>query len=249
MISRHDPAAALLLLSRLPLPRQPRAALERGASAAWCYPAVGAGLAGLAALPGLVAIALGLPAAVAAALALACLVLLTGALHEDGLADSADGLWGGWTPERRLEIMRDSRIGTYGVMALGLVGLLRWSGLTGGIEAGQLVTVMMCAGALSRAGMVAVWAALPPARRDGVSVQAGRPAIGTSVLGLGLALGLSVPMLGVWPAGIAACATASTALIVGALAQRRIGGQTGDILGATQQCGETAALLAILTAL
>ena len=111
-----DLRLALGLLTRLPLPSTPD--MARGAQAAWAWPLAGLAPAALAALAMALGSALGVLPGVAAALGLAVSVMVTGAMHEDGLADTADGLWGGWTPERRLEIMKDSRIGAYGVIAL-----------------------------------------------------------------------------------------------------------------------------------
>ena len=111
-----DLRLALGLLTRLPLPSTPD--MARGAQAAWAWPLAGLAPAALAALAMTLGSALGVLPGVTAALGLAVSVMVTGAMHEDGLADTADGLWGGWTPERRLEIMKDSRLGTYGVLGL-----------------------------------------------------------------------------------------------------------------------------------
>ncbi|MEM8578904.1 MAG: adenosylcobinamide-GDP ribazoletransferase, partial [Pseudomonadota bacterium] len=111
------PLLAALLLSRLPLPRVPDAAFAEGARAVWAYPVVGLLLGAFAAGIG----ALAPTPVIGAGLALAAMAMMTGALHEDGLADTADGLWGGQSRARRLEIMKDSRIGAYGVLALILV--------------------------------------------------------------------------------------------------------------------------------
>jgi len=124
-IRTGDIPAAIGLLSRLPVPVDTDLATRRGARAAWAYPLAGLVVGALAGLVAQVALWLGLPPSIAALLALAAMIAITGALHEDGLADSADGLWGGWDRARRLEIMKDSRIGTYGVLALGLTLLLR----------------------------------------------------------------------------------------------------------------------------
>ena len=195
----------------------------------------------LAAGTGVCALWLGLPGGVAAGLVLAVQILLTGAMHEDGLADSADGLWGGLTRDRRLEIMRDSRIGTYGVLALGLSLGLRWSALAVLLPLGWQAVVV--AAVVSRAAMVAVMAALPHARSDGLSRGVGRPGPWAAMAGIGLALVITLGA-GITPmaAGLVA------ALLTGALARRKLGGQTGDILGATQQVAEIAVLLALLLA-
>jgi adenosylcobinamide-GDP ribazoletransferase len=171
--------------------------------------------------------------------------LMTGGLHEDGLSDTADGLFGGWTKERRLEIMKDSRVGSYGVLALVLVTLARWSALTTVLAAGGLWG-LIAVGALSRAPMGLVMSALPNARGGGLSHATGRPSAAIALAGAGVALVIAVLFAG-W---VALPMLALAALAVGLLArsaQRRIGGQTGDILGATQQLAEAAAL-AVLAA-
>ncbi|MEL7212678.1 MAG: adenosylcobinamide-GDP ribazoletransferase [Pseudomonadota bacterium] len=243
LMSLTDIPAAIGLLTRLPVPVDAERATARGAKAAWAYPLVGTVLAVLVGGPA-TAFALVLPAEVLAALILVALIVLTGALHEDGLADSADGLWGGWEPVRRLEIMKDSQIGSYGVIALVLSLFLRWLGLVAVIEAGQLLPVLIAIAMLSRAGMVAVMTALPNARDGGLSKRVGRPSwkaaliaafLGVIAALLGLGLG-AIPLL---------LTTALAALAVAAIAKAKIGGQTGDILGATQQITEIAALIAV----
>ena len=119
-----DIPAALRLLTRLPLPG---AGGPPRPSAAWAWPLAGLIVGTLAAGIGIAALPLG--AGIAAACAMGAQAMLTGAMHEDGLADCADGFWGGWTRERRLAIMKDSAIGTYGTMALLITGLIRWSAL------------------------------------------------------------------------------------------------------------------------
>jgi len=243
LIHPGDIAAAAVLLTRLPV-RLSEAAAARGARAAWAYPLVGAGLGALAGAVFAAALALGLPPGPAAALALAAAAALTGALHEDGLADSADGLWGGWTRERRLEIMRDSRIGAYGVLALVFSLLLRWSALAALAAPLPAIAALVAAGGTSRAAMVWVWAALPPARADGLAAGAGQPGPATALLA-GVAV---LPALVLLPPVAALAALAAAGLAATALARAaraRIGGQTGDVLGAVQQTAETATLLAL----
>lgn len=245
LIDPHDPATALGLLSRLPVPGLTGARL---AEAAWAYPLVGLLLGGLAALVGLGAQWLGLPAALCALLALATLIVLSGAMHEDGLADTADGLWGGWTPAARLEIMKDSHIGTYGVIALCLSLAARWTALWLLFEAGPgtAVIALLASGALSRAGMPVLMAALPHARATGLSRSVGLVSRQTAALGAALATLAALLVLGAaffWPLVWAALAVA----LIGALARRKIGGQTGDILGASQQVAEIAVLFCLLT--
>ncbi len=233
-----DIQAAIGLLTRLPMPMI--AGPMRGAGTAWAWPMVGALIGAVAALVSVVGIAMGATAGVVAALVIGVQVMLTGAMHEDGLADTADGFWGGWDKTRRLAIMKDSHIGSYGVMALLIVGLLRWSALSVVIAqggGGALVAV----GALSRVPMVLLMAALPNARGGGLSQSVGRPnaRIAAMALAIGGAIGLLVlGMPALWLAAIIALPCGALALV----ARAKIGGQTGDNLGASQQLAEAAAL-------
>jgi adenosylcobinamide-GDP ribazoletransferase len=241
-----DLAAALGLLTRLPVPIDGERAAARGAASAWAWPVAGALVGALAALAGFAALGLGLTPGVAAAIVLGCQTMMTGAMHEDGLADTADGLWGGWDRARRLEIMKDSSIGTYGVMALLVVTLLRWSALATLLAQGVPWAVLIATGALSRAPMAVIMAALPNARGTGLSQSVGRPQAITAGLAVAVALGIAGLCLGPGALGmLAVVVPVSLALAVVAL--RRIGGQTGDILGASQQLAE-AALLALAAA-
>ncbi|KIC07829.1 cobalamin biosynthesis protein CobS [Leisingera sp. ANG-M1] len=243
-IQAKDMALALVLLTRLPLPHLPADAFQRQAKAVWAFPLAGLAVSLPAALLAALALAAGLPAMVAAGLALAVQVMLTGAMHEDGLADTADGLWGGFTRERRLEIMKDSRIGAYGVIALILGFGLRWSALAALLQvAGPWVLLPLAM--LSRAVMPALMAALPNARAAGLSQTVGRPRALPCLLAALLAIGLSLPVIGA-AALATALAIGAAAAGLGVLAKAKIGGQTGDILGAAQQTAEIAGLLTLL---
>ncbi len=233
-----DIATALALLTRLPMPA---ADSEQSARAAWAYPLVGLAVGGLAAVSAVVAMAAGLPSAVAAGCVLAVQILVTGAMHEDGLADSADGLWGGWDRDRRLQIMRDSMIGTYGVLALILSLGLRWTALAGLFAAGHVAGPVLAAAVLSRAPMTALMHALPHARDTGLSHAVGRPPRRAALIAVALAVALALISVG-GSAIAATLAVVLAGLAVAAIARTKIGGQTGDILGATQQCCEIAAL-------
>lgn len=236
-----DLFSAFALLTRLPLPDH----RGTGAASAWAWPLVGAVLGGLAAMGAGFAMWLGLTPGVVAALVLALGAMLTGGLHEDGLSDTADGLFGGWTKERRLEIMKDSRVGSYGVLALVLVTLVRWSALATLLAYGS-VWALVAVGAVSRAPMAVIMSALPNARGGGLSHATGRPSATIALIGVVLALVIAILF-----AGFAALPMAMLALLASGwlarLAQKRIGGQTGDILGASQQLAEAAAL-AVLAA-
>jgi adenosylcobinamide-GDP ribazoletransferase len=239
-----DILAGFGLLTRLPIRIDGARAAARGGQAAWAWPLVGAGVGALAALAGGLALALGAAPGAAAALALATQAMVTGALHEDGLADSADGLWGGWDKARRLAIMKDSHIGTYGVLALILVTLLRWTALAALFAQGTPWAALIAAGALSRAPMAVLMAALPNARGTGLSHSVGRPDGVTASYGVALALLIGAVALGWQGLGLALLA-ALTAAAVALIARARIGGQTGDILGATQQLCEAVVLTSL----
>ena len=185
----------------------------------------------------------GIDARPAALLALATTTLITGALHEDGLADAADGLGGGRTRERKLDIMRDSRIGSYGACALILSFGLRWSALAAIANPWLVMLALASAHAAARAGVPAFMSLVPPARLDGLSASAGAPpgrsvavAFGIGTLCLALALGPGKALVGLVLLSLAG-------LILARLAIRQIGGQTGDILGAFEQTGEILILL------
>ncbi|MEQ6204132.1 adenosylcobinamide-GDP ribazoletransferase [Sulfitobacter sp. HNIBRBA2951] len=231
---------AAVLLTRLPLPRLPDAAFAQGARAVWAYPVVGAGVGALGAATGMVALAVGLPVLAASVLALAAMILITGAMHEDGLADVCDGFWGGFTPERRLEIMRDSQIGTYGVLGLIVVFALRLSAVTALLATQP--AALIAAAALSRGMMPAVMAGLDAARRDGLAQSVGRPSLALAVIALAIGDVVAIICLGT-PALVGIGMAAAVVLGLALLAKAKIGGQSGDVLGAAQQLSEAAVLL------
>ncbi|MEO1640739.1 MAG: adenosylcobinamide-GDP ribazoletransferase, partial [Pseudomonadota bacterium] len=179
LLEWHDLPAALGLLTRFPVIVDGKRAAARGAAAAWAYPLVGVILGVVLASTVPFMLLLGLAPSVIAGLLLALQVILTGAMHEDGLADAADGLWGGWTKERRLDIMKDSRIGVYGVCALMLTLFLRWMALFTIVSVGAYWVALIAVGALSRATMVVLMGVMPNARGGGLSQSVGRPREGT----------------------------------------------------------------------
>ncbi|MCB6178719.1 adenosylcobinamide-GDP ribazoletransferase [Rhodobacter sp. Har01] len=231
--------SALALLTRLPLPDH----RPQGAAAAWAWPLAGLVIGLLAAAALWLCQALGLAAGASATAALAVQALLTGALHEDGLADTADGLIGGRDRDRRLAIMKDSRIGSFGALALVLVTLAQWSALTALVATGQAAAALIAAAALSRAPMAVLMAALPAARPDGLSASSGRPSATTAATAVALGLVFALALAG-FAALKAALLAAVLCTLLARAAQRRIGGQTGDILGAAQQLSFAAALAA-----
>ncbi|MGD1935570.1 MAG: adenosylcobinamide-GDP ribazoletransferase [Candidatus Phaeomarinobacter sp.] len=199
--------------------------------ARWAFPFIG-GLVGLLIWCAYaVAVALGAPAMVAALLALASLAMLTGGLHFDGLADYADGIGGGRDKAHTLDIMRDSRTGSNGVLALILVTAL-WVVCVAEVNPGPLAFVG--AAVLSRAGMIVLQEILSPARVDGL----GRRASGRNAPARAIVIALAAVALFVWPLALITCA--AMICFIGWQAQRKIGGQTGDVLGAAQLISETA---------
>lgn len=213
------------------------------ARASWALPVAGlvVGLAGAAVYA--IAHRIGLPVEAAAVLALAATMLVTGALHEDGLADTLDGLGGGRSREQKLEIMRDSRIGTYGACALLVSVTLRWTALATIAEPAAVAAALLIAHAAARAALPAFMWLIPPARSDGLSAGAGQPPPQSATIAAGL--GILCLAIGFGPGK---AVTGLILLSVGALiwafiATRQIGGQTGDILGALEQVGEIVVLL------
>jgi adenosylcobinamide-GDP ribazoletransferase len=184
------------------------------------------------------------PPVLAALLAVATAVFVTGALHEDGLADMADGLGGG-TPEKRLAIMRDARVGTYGVLALILSVGLRVGAIALMAKPTLVVAALIAAGAASRATAAALMAALPHARGDGLSVAMGRPTGSAAGLAVVLAAIIGLLVLPVGPVFWLLVASGLAALVVGNLARNTLGGQTGDVLGASVQVSECASLVVL----
>ncbi len=189
---------------------------------------------------------LGLPFWPAAALCVAATMMLTGCLHEDGLADTVDGFGGGATRERKLEIMRDSRIGTYGVCALVIAILLRVSALALIGATGPVTAALIAAHAAGRAVMPAFMALLPPARGDGLSASAGQPPFGSVAAAAVLGVVILFLCLGLGHGLAALIVLVIATALMGWLSANQIGGQTGDVLGAVEQVGEIVVLLVAL---
>lgn len=241
--------AAIRFLTRLPVPGPVTEAADLPGAIAW-FPLVGA-LIG-AGIGGLV-IGLspwwGLP--IAAVLAIAIGLLLTGGFHEDAASDAADGLGGGFSTERVLEIMRDSRIGAYGAMSLWVVLTLRWALLCRAAEvlpAWQVPLVYAYACAWGRWSSAPLLALLPPLAdglaKDITRTRDFRPWLGASLL-------MAAAMTAAWWWQIphwwqAALVAVGSCTIWGLYLQRRLGGQSGDLLGAGNQVVELSVLLTLL---
>ncbi len=247
IFDRGDISRAFMLLTRLPVPGGDG---TRAAQSAWAWPLVGLGVGALAATLAWLALGLGLPHTAAAGLALALGMIATGGLHEDGLADCADGFWGSAERTRRLEIMKDSRIGSYGVLALILVVGLKWVLLADAMAHGTVWAALLVPAMLSRGAMAVMMAALPFARDEGEGLarHVGQPSQNTAAMAA-VAAGVCALMFS-GGAGLLAVLTVAVAAIgLARLALSKIGGQTGDVLGATQSLTELAALAALVALL
>jgi adenosylcobinamide-GDP ribazoletransferase len=238
----RDVAFCLIFFTRLPLPHIDLKDAKLAASI-WAAPVVGLIVAIIGALVYAMATLLGLPPAPSAALAVAATLLVTGCLHEDGLSDTADGFGGGTTRERKLEIMRDSRIGTYGACALFFSILLRWSALSSIADPAEVASALIGAHVASRAVIPAFMRFLPAARLDGLSANAGP--ISANASNGALALGLiSLFVLGLPGMFASVLCLGLVFVLFRGLCLRQIGGHTGDTAGAMQQIGEITLLLA-----
>jgi len=202
------------------------------------FPLVGVLVGLVTGLVFLLASTLGATPTLAGWLALVATIALTGGLHEDGLADSADGLGGGKDREAKLAIMRDSRVGSYGVIALVASLGLRAAAVAAVAQPELVLAVAVAAASLSRAAMVLLTGLLAPARRDGLGAAHGRPSRARRTIALGLALVIALATLGPLATLAAAALTGLVMLVLAWLARRHLDGYTGDILGALQQSSE-----------
>ena len=243
-----DLRCAVAFLTRVPMPHPEGPTPENFARAYRVFPLIGGGIGLTIGAVHIGFIAIGLPALTAAALALGAGSVLTGALHEDGLADVADGFGGGSGRAAKLEIMRDSRLGTYGALAL-LISFAAKASALAALPRAWTLPSLIAAHAIARVPPVfmAVW--MPSARADGLAATAGRPDAPTAATAAFIAMVIALLLLPWLDAlGTAVLATAG-ALLMAILAQRQIGGVTGDVLGAAEQIGETAILLLLAASL
>ena len=240
-------AAAFALLTRLPVHRLALPRLTVPSEAVWAYPVVGAAVGAIGGAVYWLTHSLSCPPALAVLCALVAVILATGALHEDGLADFADGLAGD-TKERSLAIMRDHEIGTYGVLALLLSLAVRATAIALIAEPRAVMAALIAADAASRLSAVLIMAALPLARRDGLSASVGSPTAGLAAIALGVTFIIAWLLL---PFGVALLLILSaivSAVVIGRVALIRLGGQTGDVLGASSQISECLALILLVAA-
>lgn len=207
------------------------------------FPLVGAMIGAVVGIVYLALAATGIPALAAAALALGAGALVTGALHEDGLGDVADGFGGGRDRDAKLAIMRDSRLGTYGMLAL----LVAFAAKAAALPALGAATVpaLIAAHALGRVTIPILAAAMPYARSDGLGQSAGRPERASVLIAVGFGVAAALVCLPLAQALLAILLTAAGASAVALLAQRQIGGVTGDVFGAAEQVVEIVVLLLV----
>jgi adenosylcobinamide-GDP ribazoletransferase len=238
-----DLIVSILFCTRLPLtPPKPIAGKEV-ARASWALPIAGALVGGAGALVYWFAFRLGLPAALAGALALTATLVATGCLHEDGLADTVDGFGGGKDLAHKLEIMRDSRIGTYGVCALTLSLILRWSAVAAIAHPPTVAMALIAAHASARAPLPIFMRFIPRGRADGLSAQAGPPPLISAAVASLLGLVALIIALGPTTAMVGLLLLIVADVFLGWLSMRQIGGQTGDVIGAVEQINEILVLL------
>lgn len=232
-------AGAVSLLTRFPVSRRVDPA-GLAAAVPW-FPVVGLAIGVVVAgtYAGLTQV---LPPVLAAALATLGGAVLTGAFHEDGLGDVVDAFAGGWTRERRLEILDDPRLGTFGVLAVAGTFVVRVTAIAT-LDAWSALALLPAVHALSRLAGILLMRRLPLATPDGLGASYAARLGGTGEAAAGaLAIVPAAALIGAWSVpAVALCALA--AAVVGAWARSKIGGITGDVLGATQQVAELALLL------
>jgi adenosylcobinamide-GDP ribazoletransferase len=241
----HDLKVAALFLTRFPVQVDGRLTMRDLAAAVYAFPVIGAAVGLLGGAGYLAAYWLGLPSLPGALGAVAAMILATGALHEDGLADTMDGLGAGPDRTRAFEIMRDSRIGTYGALALMLTLLARVLAMAPLWEPRLMTAVLVAAAMGSRSVMPVVMLWQPSAKAAGLAAETGRPELPRVLAAVGLAVAACLLLLPLTLGLPALLAAAAVSLLVAAWLGRRFGGCTGDTLGAVQQTAEVAFLLTI----
>lgn len=214
------------------------------AGAVWAFPVAGIAVGGLAAGVFLLAFHAGLGAVAAGWLAVIAQIWFTGGLHEDGLADTADAMAFGRDREQKLAIMRDSRIGSFGVLALVCIVGLR-AALIASLPPAKMLCALVLAGALSRSAMAVLLSLAPFAREDGLAAMAGKPGGWAMFLCVLLTLALAFNLSGMGGVLMLGAVAAASLLMVCHLAMRHFGGITGDVLGAAQQFTEASLLMAL----
>ncbi|MDH5772398.1 MAG: adenosylcobinamide-GDP ribazoletransferase [Rhodospirillaceae bacterium] len=214
-------------------------------SAARAFPFAGIVIGAIGAFVLFVSARAGLHPLASSILGLGAGMLASGAIHEDGLADVFDGFGGGANKTQKLEIMKDSRIGTYGMLSLVIITGLKASLLAGLPGPGLAAGALFVANVLPRAGLPLMMVALKPAKKSGLGHGAGVPKKEDAIISIIIGVLVSVLVLGL-SVGISASVTAGLGLaLMGYVAKRQIGGLSGDVLGGAEQIGESFVLLAL----
>lgn len=241
---QRDFRAVLGFFTRLPIGRAPDSNL---AAAARAFPLAGLVVGLIGAFVYLGAMKLGLSGLLAALLAVATTGAVTGALHEDGLADVADGLGVRGDRARKLEVMKESHIGSFGTLALIFATAIKVAALaalgTPELVAGALIATH----ALARGVLPLAMRSLPMVRPGGLADRAGKPTADGVYWSLGLALAAALFSVYLPAALVALVAAVAAAVLIGKLAERQFGGYTGDVLGAIEQVAEIAVLVNLVT--
>jgi adenosylcobinamide-GDP ribazoletransferase len=236
--------AAIQFLTRIPIRLKREPSLSK--TVAW-FPIAGAliGVVVGGAAAGLWHV---VPPLVAAAVAVTVGLLITGAFHEDGLGDVADAFGGGWTVERRLEILKDSRHGTYGVAAMCASIVVRMLALGSLPGPATMFAAAAATHIMGRVAAVGMAGTMPLATHSGLGADYGRgTSRGRAAASTVTGTALTALVVGWWAAPLIAAALVAV-LTTGALARRKIGGISGDVLGACEQVAECLCLV-VLTGL
>ena len=241
----EDLKAAFMLLTRIPVRwnNQSPPDLNR---CLWAYPVVGmvVALIGICVYGG--SAFANFPVEVSVLLSIAVMIVLTGAFHEDGLADTLDGFGGGAAKEQKLDIMRDSRIGTYGglglIIIIGLKVVALWN-----MSYYQFMTALLIGASLSRFMILIILTVLPPAREGGLSVNAGKPSNNAIISGLCVPFLFSFSLMDLKTTLIVIAVSVMFTLLFSRLVFKQVGGFSGDVLGATQQFSEVVVYLTLVS--
>jgi len=235
---------AVSLTTRLPIDLGSLYSKESKTDATWAYPLVGLILSIPINVLGYVLLKLSVDSGIISALVIICLIFLTGAMHEDGLADTSDGFWGGWNKDTRLEIMKDSRIGTYGVIALIFSILLRWYCFKIIIDQNLLFVAATVSCVLSRSLMTFYMWATPNAKDNGLSFNAGRPEDISVIVACLMGVIITILLVGL-SSVLLLLLSFSIVWLLRILSLEKINGRTGDTIGAVQQISDIIILCSI----
>jgi adenosylcobinamide-GDP ribazoletransferase len=235
---------AVALITRIPVPDKTFEGDQSNLPIDWAYPLIGLLLALPIYLTGLLLLSLRFDSGLVAATTVVFLIMSTGAMHEDGLADTVDGFWGGWDKENRLKIMKDSHVGTYGIIALIFSILIRWYCIKLSIDQNLFFVAIVTSCTLSRSFMTFYMWTTPCAKEVGLSANTGRPDDVSTTIAFLIGLITTILLLGIKSVAVLALCfvvlwSAKT------ISTKKINGQTGDTIGAVQQICEVCILCAI----